>query len=148
LYRSEYQGSDKVWRHTAFDGTYTSNALAGKEWKVGKQKTTIIGVGGRISVAGGMRYSPLDTAKSRIKRDAVIIDELAYSLQFDTYKRVDVRISIQKNMKKVTHKFSFDAANVFNFQNVLTQTYDATTNQVRNEYQLGFFPVINYVLDF
>ncbi len=148
LYRSEYQGSDKVWRHTAFDGTYTSNALAGKEWKIGKQKTTILGIGGRISVAGGMRYSPLDTAKSRIKRDAVIIDELAYSLQFPMYKRVDVRISIQKNMKKVTHKFSFDAANVFNFQNILTQTYDATTNQVRNEYQLGFFPVINYILDF
>ncbi|MDW8302752.1 MAG: TonB-dependent receptor [Bacteroidia bacterium] len=148
VYRSEYQGSDKVWRHTAFDGTYISNVLAGKEWKVGKKKTTILGISGRVSVAGGMRYSPIDIEKSRLKREAVYIDELAYTLQFPMYRRVDIRLSVQKNTTKVTHKVSFDAANVFNFQNILTQSYDVTTDRIVYEYQLGFFPVLSYTIDF
>jgi hypothetical protein len=148
LYRSQYQGSDKIWRYTAFDGAYTSNALAGKEWKVGKKKTTVLGVGGRVSIAGGMRYSPIDIEKSRLNREAVIIDEQAYTLQFPMYRRIDARVSVQKNAKKVTHKVSFDAANVFNFQNILAQSYDATTDRIRYEYQLGFFPVLSYTIDF
>ncbi|MEM7297524.1 MAG: TonB-dependent receptor, partial [Bacteroidota bacterium] len=48
LYKSKYTGSDGVERSTQFDGGYIYNFLAGKEFKVGKNKNNSISFNGKL----------------------------------------------------------------------------------------------------
>ncbi|MFT6716723.1 MAG: hypothetical protein ACJA0Q_001371, partial [Saprospiraceae bacterium] len=62
LYNSTYKGGDGVSRNTAFNGQYTSNALAGYEIKINQKLT--IDINAKMSFAGGKRYPKIDIASS------------------------------------------------------------------------------------
>jgi hypothetical protein len=65
LYQSKYTGRDGIERDSRFNGQYVQNVLAGKEWKVGKNKTNIFAANIKLLAAGGNRTTPIDLAKSR-----------------------------------------------------------------------------------
>jgi len=152
LYESKYKGSDGIKRNTAYNGNYTGNALAGKEWTFGKKKNKTFGVGTKITYAGGKRYTPIDTLASIIAEDAIEDMAQTNSAQFKDYFRADLKISYKVNMKNVTHEFALDLINVAGTPNVLKKTYiPAFAGQEPkfiDEYQLGFFPVFYYKIDF
>lgn len=148
LYESFYKGSDGIRRRSEFNGNYATNILGGYELKLGKSKNTILAMGGKLTLAGGRRYTPIHYEKSKAEGEAVYIDSLSYSKQYKPYWRTDIRISLRKNYKRVSHEISLDLINTFNTKNILTQTYDARNNRVVLEYQLGLLPLMNYVLDF
>ncbi len=148
LFESKYTGSDGIERNTDYNARHTLNILGGKEFNLGSRKQTILTLGGKITTAGGRWYSPIDTALSRQAQKAVFIDPLAYTRQFDDYFRADIKLSIRRNSKKISQEWALDLINVFNTQNVLTQSFDVKNNVLRDEYQLGFFPVFKYVIDF
>jgi hypothetical protein len=58
LFNSRHRGGDSIWRNTRLNRNYLANALAGKEWKTGKQKQNIFGVNIRCTYQGGERYIP------------------------------------------------------------------------------------------
>ncbi|MFN6943935.1 MAG: TonB-dependent receptor [Cytophagaceae bacterium] len=148
LYESTYRGSDGVRRQSEFSGNYTFNSLGGYEFKLGEKKNTILGISGRVVLAGGRRYTPIDEPLSAIEGQAMFQEDEAYTLQYPEYRRIDVRISLRKSLKKFSHELSLDLINVTNRANVLTQTYDPARNQVIFETQLGFLPLLNYIIDF
>ena len=76
------------------------------------------------------------------------MDEDAFTLQFDPYIRIDVRLSFKHNAKKVTHEIAFDIQNIANRKNVLLYQYNNRTSQIETEYQLGIFPVALYRIEF
>jgi hypothetical protein len=147
LFDAKYKGSDGVERNSDFNTDYAFNALFAKEWKVSKRG--ILNVGGKITMAGARRYSPIDTFASRRQREYVELDAQKNTLRFgNAYSRIDARISYKINAKRVTHEIAFDLVNITNNKNILKYSYTSDAPYFREEYQLGFLPVFYYKLDF
>jgi hypothetical protein len=153
LYESKYKGSDGIERNTSFNGQYASNLLAGKEFPVGKHKNTTLSTGLKLTYAGGLRYTPGDTAASRLAGELVEVDSLRNTKQFNDYFRLDLKLGVKINAKKITHELAFDFVNLLNTKNILKLTYfydpsHPNDNPVKETYQLGFLPLFYYKVDF
>lgn len=153
VFDSRYKGSDGIERNTDFNANYAFNGLISKEYKVGKNKNSVLTTGTKITYAGGRRYSPADTAASSLAGELVAIDSLRNTKQFKNYFRWDVKVGFRANRKKVTHEVGLDLVNVLNTKNVLALSYapntkDPSASVIREEYQLGFLPLFYYKLDF
>ena len=151
LFKSEYQGSDHIWRSTDFDTRFAANLLIGREWKVGKK--SVLGLGSKTTFAGGRRYGPADITASAIRGEVVYQDSLRNSLQFKDYFRTDLKLMYRSNRSKVTHEIGLDLVNLLGTKNLLTLTYapnpqKPAENPIREEYQLGFLPLFYYKIDF
>ena len=147
LYNSEYKGSDGIERPTDFNGTYAMNILAGKDFKIGEKKS--LGLGAKVTNAGGRRYTPLDVTASQAAKENIFIDSLTNTLRFKSYFRADFKISFKINTNKLTHEFGLDLVNIFGTKNILSITYSPyVPGQTLVNYQLGFLPLFYYKLDF
>jgi hypothetical protein len=151
LYQSKYTGSDNVERNTAFNGNFVYNILAGKDFKVGKEKRSTINLGIKMTQAGGRYYTPVDLAKSQASHTEVLKgDAYAFSARNPDFFRLDLKAGITLNSKKMklSQSFSFDIQNITNNKNVFAQRYNSITNQVNTAYQIGFFPNFIYKVQF
>ena len=151
LFESKYRGSDNVLRDTDFNGNYAFNGLLTKEFESGNN--SIFSIGGKVTLAGGRRYGPVDEEESAQQREVVFIDATRNSLQFKPYFRLDTRISYRLNRPKVSHEIALDLVNVINYRNILKLTYipdpdGGDVGSVRKDYQLGFLPIFYYKIDF
>lgn len=147
IFDAKYTGSDGVERNSDFNTNYALNGLFAKEWKI--KKRGILNLGGKLTMAGARRFSPIDLEKSKREREYVEIDALKNTERFGSpYQRLDMRISYKINSKKVTHEIAFDFINLTNNQNVLKYSYISEAPYYRQEYQLGFLPVFYYKIDF
>lgn len=147
LFDAKYTGSDGVERNSDFNTNYAFNALIAKEWKVGRRG--ILNAGGKLTMAGARRYSPMDLQASKREREYVELDSSKNTLRFGkSYSRLDLRLSYKINAKKVTHEFAIDLVNVTNNKNILKYTYTNEAPFFREEYQLGFLPLFYYKIDF
>jgi hypothetical protein len=151
LFESKYQGRDKVWRDTDFNGNYAVNGLITKEFTVSKHSSFSIGT--KTTLAGGRRYGPVDLEESNRQQDLIFIDASRNSLQFRDYFRQDFRINYRVNRPKVSHEIAIDLVNAFNTKNQLKLTLVPKFDEpgkysIREENQLGFLPLFYYKVDF
>ena len=151
LFNSTYVGSDGITRNTDFNGIYAANLLVGKEFRITEKSRLSTGM--KITMAGGHRFTPIDTAATRISSDVQYIDSKTNSLQLKDYFRLDIKINYTMNSRKLTHEIGLDLVNVLNTKNVLALTYDRdlvgkVANPVVDTYQLGFLPLFYYRVDF
>lgn len=110
LYDSKYTGSDGILRNTSYNGKYVANFLAGKEFKIGKRN--ILGIGTKVTTAGGKRYGLVDIAKTNLEKDLIYQDSMFNELQFKNYFRMDLKISWRMNAKFMTHEIGLDLVNI------------------------------------
>lgn len=153
LFDSKYRGSDGVLRNTAFNSNFIFNFLAGKDielnrGKQGAKNLKVLAFDGRITYAGGRRYTPIDVPLSILYGEAQYDHNQVYEQKFPPYLKADARISFRINTKKVTQEWSFYVENFTNHHNALEQRYDPVLKQVSTIYQLGFFPVGQYRIEF
>ena len=153
VYESKYKGSDGVTRNTDYNGNYVTNLLLGKEIKIGSTGRKSFTISGKLTSAGGRRYSPANVAASQVAGNLVEVDSLRNTLQFHSYFRFDIKIGYKISTKKTTHEIAFDLVNIFNNKNILGLTYapdpsNPTANPIKQEYQLGFLPLFYYRVDF
>jgi len=146
LFESKYQGSDGIWRNTAFNTNDVFNVLGGKEFKINEQSS--FGLDTKFTVAGGQRYTPFDIPASQAAGYVIFKDDEAYSLRNPPYLRWDVKLSYTRNGKKITQKFYVDFQNVTRKKNLYVRTLDPTDGNVGEVDQLGFFPNVNYQITF
>lgn len=146
VFNSTYTGSDGKKRNTDFNGGYAVNFLGSREFRIGNNTITI---GGKITQAGGRRYSPVDTMATRLAGEKQIVDNARNTLQFKPYFRSDIKLGYKLNAKRVTHEVAIDIVNVFNTKNILSLTWlPYPVNAYREEYQLGLLPLFYYKVDF
>lgn len=150
-YDSKYRGSDGVLRNTSYNGTYIANLLGGKEFKLSPRQT--IGIGAKVTVAGGKRYGYVDAEQSYLLNEVIYIDSAFNERQFRDYFRADLKISWKLNAEKVTHEIGLDLVNILNTENLLSLTYapnlkDPTQEPTAEQTQLGFLPIFYYKIDF
>ncbi len=146
LFESEYLASDHVWRNTAYSSNFVYNILGGKEWQIKGKNTLSVNIKG--TYAGGRRAIPLDIPQSQTEKRAVYDFNNAYEERLPSYGRIDVRIGYKVNGKRITQEWALDLRNVLNTQNILTRQFDPATGTQRDVYQIGFFPVPLYRLQF
>lgn len=142
VYDARYTASDNIERNTAFNGNYIANVLGGKEFQLGRGHS--VGFDTKVTVGGGRRYTPIDLDASRIADREIRLDDLAFSEQYGTYFRLDLKLSYILEGKRATQKFSVDLQNLTGQQNVFSQSYNRLTQDLDTRYQLGFFPDIQY----
>ncbi|AQG78373.1 TonB-dependent receptor [Spirosoma montaniterrae] len=147
LYRSEYRGSDEVWRSSRFDGRHATSFLAGKEFTTGDHglfRNGVVGLNLKLTYYGGYRDTPIDVATSQQRGETVRLDHLAYTERLPDYFRTDIRLSWKKNRPHSTRTLSLDVQNVTNRLNVFNRYFDAQTGTIRTNYQNGLLPVLSY----
>jgi hypothetical protein len=160
VYNSKYQGSDKVWRNTAYKGanisdnidlSYVWNVLAGKEFKLSEKQSISLGM--KVTMAGGKRYGYVDNAQSSLYNEVIYRDSAYNERTFNDYFRTDVKLSWKYNTNKVTHEIGLDLVNVLDTRNLLSLTYapdlaDSAKEPIAEKTQLGFLPIFYYKIDF
>ncbi|WP_439881167.1 TonB-dependent receptor [Pontibacter sp. MBLB2868] len=148
LYESKYTAADGVERSTRFNGQYIVNFLAGKEFKVGRNKQNLISTNIKLMAAGGNRYTPVDLQSSIESGHEQLQKDQPYSIQADDYFRSDIRVSYRKNNPKASYIISLDIQNITNRLNVYGTYYDNTKKDIITIYQNGMIPVLNYRIEF
>lgn len=150
LFDSQYKGSDGVWRNTTFNNRYVVNFLAGKEFKVGKEKQNAITTDIKFTTSGGRWFTPIDLDASIAANEEVLQEDKAFSEQYPMYLRLDVKVGFRLNSKKknISHTFYVDFQNVTFQQNIFESRYNPRTQGVSNVYQIGFFPDVMYRINF
>ncbi|MFH0892849.1 MAG: carboxypeptidase-like regulatory domain-containing protein [Bacteroidota bacterium] len=146
LFESKYKGSDGIERNTAFNNNYVLNSLFGKEFKMGKKRTLVMDVKGTWS--GGARYTPVNIAQSQINGFTYYDMSQAFAKQFPDYLKIDLNIGLRTNGKKISQEMTLSIENITNHKNVLMQNYSRSKNEVVTVYQLGFFPMMYYKINF
>jgi hypothetical protein len=143
LFDSRYAGSDGIWRNTAFNGRYVINLLGGGEWNIGK-KNNVFSADIKGTAAGGRNYTPVDLARSKLAGIEFRKNDEAYSLKYDPYLRLDLKLAFRKNSRKITHEWAIDIQNIINRKNPYRVTFNPTTGELVKQYQLGILPVPQY----
>ncbi len=156
VYDSKYRGSDNVLRNTSYNSRYIANLLAGKEFKLGEKN--IIGLGLKVTRAGGRRYGLVDIAATDASKEIIFLDSAFNDLIFRDYFRLDFKISWRLNTNKVTHEIGLDLVNILNTRNLLSLAYNPAIrpqDMMNPNYQpwaektqLGFLPIFYYKIDF
>ncbi|MCW3125857.1 MAG: TonB-dependent receptor plug [Bacteroidetes bacterium] len=148
VFNSTYKTLTGKTYNTSFNRNYVVNVLGGKEFRVGKNKATIIGLNGKFLIMGGNPYSPIDTMQSRIKQQSIIDVTRFNQERTPLYYRLDLGVSFRFNTKHATHTLMLDIQNVTSHMNVWYKYYDTTTNKVQYLYQQGLLPIFNYRVEF
>lgn len=148
VYESQLTGSDGQWWSSDYNSNYVFNLLGTKEFKWGKKRVNTIGIGGKITFSGGLRFTPYDTVQSARQEDPVVIDNQRNKYQFAPYFRFDIKLNYRCNTKRFTHEVGIDLVNVTGQQNILRVEYVSPSEPALKLYQLGFLPLFYYRLDF
>lgn len=148
LFESKFKARDNQWRNTVFNNTYAGNALAGKEFSLGRQKQHFLVINSRLMWRGGNRYIPINLAES-IKKNTPITDATqAYVPRLPDYWRIDLGIAYKINKMGATWTLSADLQNVTNRKNEIQQRYNSSTKQLYYNYALPIVPILNFKVDF
>ncbi len=142
IYKSLYKAYDKKWRNTAWNGSYMTSLLAGKEFMFSNKSGLHIDV--NLNYSGGRRYTPINKQASILVGEAVYDQNHVYEYQLPDYFRTDFKISYKLSGKKVTQEWQLSLRNVFNRKNIFSQRYNNKLNDIEYTYQTGFLPVMQY----
>ena len=150
LYNSKYTPSDGEERNTSYNGIYTVNFLAGREFNW-KNKT--LGVGTKVTAAGGKRKGIVDPIASQQQGEVIFQDDGFNDDKFRDYFRADLKFTYKVNRTKATHEVGLDLVNIFATKNILSFSYapnntPSLDDDVVENYQLGFLPIFYYRIDF
>jgi len=146
IFDSKYTGSDGIERNTAWNGNYVFNALAGYESKILKHGS--LNLNFKAVYAGGKRYIPIDLKNSRLMNKTVYDWKNAYRNKFENYFRIDVKISYKLNGRKINQEWSIELQNVTDNKNIFREIYDRQTQNIAYNYQMSFFPIMMYRINF
>ena len=156
LFDAKYKGSDQVWRNTIFNGRYAANLLCAKEFKIGANNRFILG--GKYTTVGGRWFGSKVDQNATLRAGEIIFENEGFNtVQNRAYQRLDLKLGYKWNYPNLAWEFGLDISNLTGAQNILTLTYvpgkdDLATPDIdegiREEYQLGLFPVFYLRCDF
>lgn len=151
LFDSKYQGSDKVWRNTAFNGNHTLNVLGGYEFRFGKKDgkyKTALTIDAKFTWNGGARYTQILIPESQAVGGQVLDLNNAFTQTYVDYLKGNLRIGFKLIGKNTTQEWGVDFQNITNRDNIFYQEYNAYAGEVRTIFQNGFLPIVQYRITF
>jgi len=148
VYESKFRTKPGELLHTKYDGSYASNGLIGREFKVGKSRQNILTISARCLLIGGMRYLPIDRERSLAEDRQVRLLDNGFSEKADDYFRFDLQLKFRRNKSGHSGEWSIDLMNLTNRQNMLIEYWDSSIRDYRIQYQNPLLPFINYRIQF
>jgi hypothetical protein len=149
LFDSKYRAANGHWYNTAFNSNYSAALTIGKEFALSENhKGRILGFNIKVVYAGGFRYTPVDLAASVASGETSYITAETNTKRNPDYFRLDVRIDLKRNFKRLTSVVALDVQNATNRNNVGGQYFDAKTGSVKYYYLLKIIPIVSYKLEF
>lgn len=148
LYDSKYIPADGKTYNTAFNGRYIFNALAGKEWNIGKKQNKTIGLNFRFLYRGGMRYQGIDLVASNAAGQAVYFQNENYTLITPDVYNVDIGANFKLNRKKYSWDFKLDLNNLTSQKNIIGMKYNVYTGTIKYQYDLLLLPILSVKVNF
>jgi hypothetical protein len=146
VFDSKYRGADRMWRNTAFNGNVVLNMLAGYEVQLVTNHVLTLNV--KVVLAGGKRYVPIDIEKSMQAGNEVYDWEHAYEEKYSNFLRFDCRLGYRANYKRFSQEIAIDLQNITSHKNILLQKFDPATGEIKDVFQIGFFPMITWKIEF
>lgn len=144
-YKTNNGGSDRTF-NTKYNSGFNSAITCGKEWNLGNAKR--IEVGFRVLWSGGPRYTSFNALNSvKTGRPQLNYSE-TYAYQVKNYFRVDTRIALRKNLKRISWRLSLDIQNLTDSENPQRPYFDRWLGKTEYQYNTSIIPVISYVIDF
>ena len=148
LYDSRYVPNDGMTYNTTFNGNYIFNALAGKEWTMGKKKNKTLGVNTRFLYRGGMRYQGIDIPASNATGQAVYDPTRNYTGITPDVFNIDLGISFKRNSRKYSWIVSLDVDNLTNQKSTIGMKYEVYTGAIKYDYDLLLLPIVSLKVNF
>ncbi len=148
LYDSKFSPKDGNWYNTRFNGNYQLNVLGGKEFAIGKNKKNILGFNGKAVLSGGNRSTPINLPASIEAKDDIYFEDQLFEQRSPAYYRFDLGMSYKINTKNMTHTIMFDVQNITNRENIFEYEFNESTLMLEEDTQTGFFPFVNYRIEF
>jgi hypothetical protein len=148
-YQSQYRDGSGQWRNTRFDGNYTFNLSAGKEWNKRKDNANkTFAADTRFIYLGGLNEMPILPLLSGFNGRTVFDEAQGFVNAIPDYTRLDLRLSWRKHKPGYTRSIILDMQNVLNLKNVAYRYFDAYQLQRATQYSLGIIPVLAYRVEF
>ncbi|MCM8760001.1 MAG: TonB-dependent receptor, partial [Candidatus Omnitrophica bacterium] len=97
---------------------------------------------------GGHPYTPIDLTTSQITGEEIPNYQRYLSERHPDYERFDIRLNYKVNLKFISISSFISIENVFARKNVQIQYYDVENKRIKTQYQLGFFPVGGFRIEF
>jgi hypothetical protein len=140
LYESKYKGYDGIERNTAFNGNYILNALAGKEFVIGKKNYLSLNL--KITYAGSLRYTPFNIEEIAPGQYVQNFDlSRAYEERRKDYFRLNGRFGYKLIRKKFSAELAIDFMNITNHKDIFTEHFNSSTGEMEYAYQFSFMPI-------
>lgn len=150
LFDSKYIGGDGVWRNTRYNGNFTSNFLAGKEFVLRNKngRNRVIGINTRTSFLGGRRLMPIDLAASQSAGKTVYIESKAFEKKNDDVFSINLGLVYRMDRKRTSHEIKLDIQNITGNAADIDYYYNNTTGKIETIKQLSTLPVLSYTVNF
>ncbi len=148
VFDAKYTGGDGIERNSAFNNHFKANLLMGKELAVGNTKSNLLGFNGALAITGGRRYTPIDLDASRLARETVFDESLAWSQSEQTLVVLDFTFTYRKNRPNASHIWAVQVKNML--QNALPEyrEYDALLDREVTLVGASILPIISYKVEF
>ena len=151
IFDSKYTATDGIERNTRFNRNYVINALAGKEWKVGKNDNNLLSANVRLNYMGGNRKEPVNRAASMAAKEVIFeetTDNRAYEEQFDDKPIVSFTISYRRNKPTHASIWSLQVVNALKTKEFDRHYYNLNTHGIDEQYKGIMVPEISYKIEF
>ena len=151
IFDSKYTATDGIERNTRFNRNYVINALAGKEWKVGKNDNNLLSANVRLNYMGGNRKEPVNRAASMAAKEVIFeetTENRAYEEQFDDKPIVSFTISYRRNKPTHASIWSLQVVNALKTKEFDRHYYNLNTHGIDEQYKGIMVPEISYKIEF
>jgi hypothetical protein len=148
VFDAKYRGGDGVWRETRFNRNYVFNLLAGKEWRVGKNKKNALNINGRITLQGGDRFSPINEEASKARRAIVYDETRAFSAQTSPITNVHLTVAYRKNKLRSAREVALKIVNITQQPDFFGYQYNFRTGGIDKDVETIVLPNLSYKIQF
>jgi hypothetical protein len=102
----------------------------------------------RATWAGGNPYIPYDVSQTVATGEPVYDWENSFVPRYPDYKRISFRFGVRRNRQHQSMEFMIDLQYRTNYTNVYLQRIDPRTGQVKDFFEMGFFPMGTWRIQF
>jgi len=148
VFDSKYKGGDEIERNGLYNKHFIFNLLGGKEWRMGKSESNILGINGRFTYMGGDRLTPILEAES-IQKDEIVYDySMAYAGKEKNAALLSFSVSYRINKQNHAGIWSFHLLNALGNQEFRGYEISDKTGLPEKKFDQIMVPNLSYKIEF